>query len=84
VVDPNQDLREFEIGLMFGINYKISEKVYFKFRISNSITPIYEANPIVLPSWLAGGWHRGAGLNLTYYFNNPNFKSEGLPPVLTE
>ena len=84
VVPPNQDLREFEMGLMFGINYKISEKVYFKFRITNSITPIYEANPIVLPSWLAGGWHRGAGLNLTYYFNNPSFKSEGLAPVLTE
>tara|TARA_B100001173_G_scaffold243298_1_gene213319 strand:- start:286 stop:954 length:669 start_codon:yes stop_codon:yes gene_type:complete len=84
VVPLNQDLREFEMGLMFGINYKISEKVYFKFRISNSITPIYKAEVPSFSNLLAGGWHRGAGLNLTYYFNNPSFKSEGLAPVLTE
>jgi hypothetical protein len=80
----NQVLREFEIGGMFGLNYKISEKLYFKFRITNSITPIYEADPIVLPNWLAGGWHRGAGVNLTYFFNSPNFKKEGLAPAIVE
>lgn len=84
LVGPNQDFREFEMGLMFGINYKISEKVYFKFRITNSITPINKAEVPNFSNLLAGYWHRGAGLNLTYYFNNPGFKSEGLPPVLTE
>ena len=83
-VEPNQDFREFEMGLMFGINYKISEKVYFKFRITNSITPIIKAEVPNFSNLLAGYWHRGAGLNLTYYFNNPSFKSEVLPPVLKE
>ena len=82
-VPPNQPLREFELGGMFGLNYKISEKLYFKFRITNSITPIYNvADPVVLPRWLAGGWHRGAGINITYFFNNPNFKKQDAgPPV---
>ena len=80
----NQILREFEIGGMFGLNYKMSEKFYFKFRITNSITPIYKVKPVVLPSWLAGGWHRGAGINITYYFNNPNFKKDDLAPAVEE
>ena len=80
----NQEFREFELGGMFGLNYKISQKLYFKFRITNSLTPIYKADPIVIPGWLAGGWHRGAGINITYFFNNPNFKKEDLDPVIQE
>ncbi len=77
-------LREFELGGMFGLNYKISEKLYFKFRITNSITPIYKAEVPNFSNLLAGGWHRGAGINLTYYFNNPNFNKEDIPPAVEE
>ena len=81
---PNMPLREFELGGMFGLNYKISEKLYFKFRITNSITPIFKAESNVFPNWMVGGHHRGAGLNITYYFSSPNFKSQDDSPAIEE
>ena len=80
----NQELREFEIGGMFGLNYKISEKFYFKFRITNSLTPIYKVEIPGFSNFLGGAWHRGAGINLTYYFNNPNFTNEDTELPLEE
>ena len=36
----NPIFQKYDIGLVFGINYKYSEKISFNARISNSIFPI--------------------------------------------
>lgn len=66
--------REIELGGMIGFNYKMTDKLYFKFRITNSISPIFKVDAGAFRNWSAGNFHRGAGLNLTYYFSKPNFK----------
>ena len=73
--------REIELGGMIGFNYKMTDKLYFKFRITNSISPIFKVDAGVNPNWSAGNFHRGAGLNLTYYFTKPNFKQQKDQPI---
>jgi hypothetical protein len=66
--------REIELGGMIGFNYKMTNKLYFKFRITNSISPIFKVDSGAFWGLTVGNFHRGAGLNLTYYFSKPNFK----------
>lgn len=73
---PNGEYREYELGGLFGLNYRITEQLYFKFRITNSISPILKVDNGSFNNWVSGSWHRGAGLNITYFFNSPNFGSE--------
>lgn len=65
---PPFPYREIELGGMLGFNYKLTEKLYFKFRVTNSISPILKVDIAGRNNWAGGSWHRAAGLNLTYYF----------------
>lgn len=70
---PNGTYRTYELGGVFSMNYKITEKLYFKFRVTNSLSPILKVDNGSFGNWTAGSWHRGAGLNITYFFNPPRF-----------
>lgn len=72
--DPDFPYRGYELGIMVGFEYKLTEKLYFKFRVTNSVSPILNINVNTLNNWTAGAFHRGAGLNLTYYFNAPRIE----------
>ena len=80
---PSSPYREYELGLMFSMNYPVTDQLFFKFRVTNSVSPILNVDNGSFSNWAAGSWHRGAGVNLTYYFNNPNF-GEPLPPKAEE
>ena len=71
---PTSPYREFELGCVFSMTYPISQRLFFKFRITNSISPILDVENGSFANWSAGSWHRGAGLNITYFFQPPNFK----------
>lgn len=73
--DPGGTYRNYELGGMFSMNYKITEKLYFKLRVTNSLSPILKVDNGSFGWWTAGSWHRGAGLNISYYFNSPHFGS---------
>ena len=75
---PNGVYRTYELGGVFSMNYKITENLFFKFRISNSISPILKIDNGSFGNWTAGSWHRGAGLNITYYFTSPRFSNTPL------
>lgn len=65
---PPFPYRGIELGGMLGFNYKLTERLYFKFRVTNSISPILKVDIAGRNNWSGGSWHRAAGLNLTYYF----------------
>ena len=75
---PNGTYRKYELGGVFSMNYRITEKLYFKFRVTNSLSPILKVDNGSFGWRTAGSWHRGAGLNISYFFNSPNFKNEEL------
>ncbi len=79
IVSTPGDYNEFEIGGVFAMNYKISDKLFFKFKITNSILPIFSINNAPLGFLGYGGLHRGAGLCINYYFSAPNFKPKSTP-----
>lgn len=72
--NPTGDYREFEIGGVFSMNYKITEKLFFKFRLTNSILPIFKIQNVPVGFLSYGALHRGAGFCINYYFSAPNFK----------
>lgn len=72
--EPDFPYREIELGILFSFDYKLTEKLYFKFRVTNSISPILKVDVNTLSNWTAGAFHRAAGLNLTYYFNSPSLE----------
>ncbi len=74
IVSTPGEYREFEIGGMFSMNYKITEKLFFKFRITNSILPIFTLKNVPITFLSYGGMHRGAGICINYYFTAPSFK----------
>lgn len=60
-----------EVGAIGSANFKIVDKLYLKIRINNSITGIRKittANTGYF--WEVGAFHRGVGVNLTYYFSD--------------
>jgi hypothetical protein len=73
--------REYELGGIFSMTYPITEQLFFKFRVTNSISPILNVENGSFANWAAGSWHRGAGLNITYFFSPPNFKASPLSEV---
>lgn len=81
---PNGKYRTYELGGVFSMNYKITEKLYFKFRVTNSLSPILKVDNGSFGNWTAGSWHRGAGLNITYFFNPPKFSNLPSESTLVE
>jgi len=77
--DLASDYNKTELGLLLSANFKISHKLYLKFRANNSITGIFK-----IPKestgyfWQVGSFHRGLGINLTYYFSDPNIGDSGV------
>lgn len=60
----------FEVGALISANFKIYDQLYFKFRINNSITGIKKITGASTGYfWEEGSFHRGLGINLTYYFS---------------
>tara|TARA_B110000211_G_C14077087_1_gene552651 strand:+ start:2224 stop:2859 length:636 start_codon:yes stop_codon:yes gene_type:complete len=69
---------EVELGLLLSANFKISEKLYFKIRANNSITGIFKTPETSTGYfWQSGAFHRGLGVNLSYYFSKPNIGDSG-------
>ncbi len=72
------DYRKIELGLLLSANFKITEQVYFKIRTLNSFTGIYNLPPENTGYfWEIGSFHRGVGLNFSYYFSKPKIGDSG-------
>lgn len=70
--------KKFEVGALVSANFKIVDQLYLKIRINNSISSIRDVPQASTGYfWQAGAFHRGAGLNLTYYFSNPKIGDTG-------
>lgn len=69
---------KLELGALFSANFKIIDQLYLKVRINNSITSIRNVSEASTGYfWQAGAFHRGAGINLTYYFTPPKLGDTG-------
>ena len=63
-----------ELGVIGGIIVPMTERIFFKIRLSNSITSIRDYGTRGTGRfWEVGSFHRMAGINFTYYFNNPKY-----------
>lgn len=61
----------YELGALVSANFKIYDQLYFKLRINNSITGMKKISGASTGYfWEEGAFHRGVGLNLTYYFSD--------------
>lgn len=74
----SDDYNNIELGLLLSANFKISEKLYFKIRANNSVTGIFKTpEESTGYFWQSGAFHRGLGVNLSYYFSSPNIGDSG-------
>lgn len=76
ISSPTDPYRNYELGGLLSLNYQITKNLFFKFRVTNSISPILKVDNGSFNNWTAGTWHRSAGLNITYFFSSPNFNSK--------
>jgi hypothetical protein len=77
-VDHGMAFNDVELSLLLSANFKISDKLYLKLRSNNSITGIFK-----IPEqstgyfWEVGAFHRGLGINLSYYFSKSDIGDSG-------
>jgi hypothetical protein len=69
---------DLELGFLLSANFKISEKLYLKARVNNSITGIFKTPETSTGYfWQSGAFHNGLGINLCYYFSKSGIGDSG-------
>ena len=72
----NLDFRGVDFMVHFNLEFEVTKKMYFSVNLYHSINTINKVDANVGWWFQRGSMHRGLGVGLTYYFDEPKFQIE--------